>query len=620
MGDAGILDFFLGLLDAKEVQDSLITHMLRLIGNSCADTDENRERVVFRRSIPSIINQLQNTLLLSFVINVLFNVCLDYEPAQKQASEARLGECLIELIPSPRFVHFRANLLGQVCKILALLIAQPSEPDSAPGNTPLVLLELATDTTFQLDLQDFMDLVNTASDYLQHSLFQECLISHPSGPSIVLVVLNHITNSVPIDREDAQLLSQMYFKLTTVLADMAALPSFAAAYPINSPLIISLIQLVSSAPSTDSARSRPQVVSAACLILSNLAQSDVACQALVQGHSIHIPLAALLANAAKSLEGSAPIPAQQTSLTYLVLGLLRNLAIPASNKPLLGDAGILDSTVLPRLWCLDASPQIQFTAVLLTRTIILGCVSNVRYLCRPLSPDPDSPASGKSSLHILLNLHNRTDNEATKMETARLVAAVCRVLHNPSVTEDQSITSLRQKFYAVSPDQLSGPLNYLIIQNQTPSVSTTASTASGNSPPKYPVLRSEAWTILALMAGTPEGSEVVAQCMHDTHVFSITCEILSGKPKVTPIESGSEQGAISTSIVGGLSQGLPASGNGPDEEQRAHDRSNVLIMVSQLLRHHGDQMASFRKQIFEDLLNVGAKAVANQAEVLNNVW
>lgn len=38
MGDAGILDFFLDILTVQGIEQILLIQILRLIGNSCADT------------------------------------------------------------------------------------------------------------------------------------------------------------------------------------------------------------------------------------------------------------------------------------------------------------------------------------------------------------------------------------------------------------------------------------------------------------------------------------------------------------------------------------------------------------------------------------------------------
>lgn len=37
-GEIGILDFFIGVVSANNIQHDLLLHSLRLIGNSCADT------------------------------------------------------------------------------------------------------------------------------------------------------------------------------------------------------------------------------------------------------------------------------------------------------------------------------------------------------------------------------------------------------------------------------------------------------------------------------------------------------------------------------------------------------------------------------------------------------
>lgn len=94
LGDSGILNFFLELLSANTLRHALKLQILRLVGNSCADTgkldirtlfyhtdieiDENRARVVASNCMPLIITQLSDTNLLAFAIPVLYNVCVDY--------------------------------------------------------------------------------------------------------------------------------------------------------------------------------------------------------------------------------------------------------------------------------------------------------------------------------------------------------------------------------------------------------------------------------------------------------------------------------------------------------------------------------------------------------------
>lgn len=77
-GDSGILDFFLKAIASEAPRQKLQIHSLRLIGNSCADTDENRARVVQGNRLQSLIRCLQDESLIPLAIPVLFNILVDY--------------------------------------------------------------------------------------------------------------------------------------------------------------------------------------------------------------------------------------------------------------------------------------------------------------------------------------------------------------------------------------------------------------------------------------------------------------------------------------------------------------------------------------------------------------
>lgn len=49
-----------------------------MTGNSCADTDANRARVVEGKYIISFINHLQDKSLVPYLIPVLYNVLVEY--------------------------------------------------------------------------------------------------------------------------------------------------------------------------------------------------------------------------------------------------------------------------------------------------------------------------------------------------------------------------------------------------------------------------------------------------------------------------------------------------------------------------------------------------------------
>lgn len=77
-GDSGILEFFVDVLAGEVLSHNLKIHSLRLVGNSCADTDENRARIVDGSHLATVIRQLQDESVIQYTIPVLYNILVDY--------------------------------------------------------------------------------------------------------------------------------------------------------------------------------------------------------------------------------------------------------------------------------------------------------------------------------------------------------------------------------------------------------------------------------------------------------------------------------------------------------------------------------------------------------------
>ncbi|KAG0649906.1 hypothetical protein D0Z07_3693 [Hyphodiscus hymeniophilus] len=546
MGNSGVLNFFLEILSGHTLRHTLKIHVLRLIGNSCADT----------------------------------------EPAQMQASNSFLSKELIELISSPRFNDSRA-FLGYICKILDLLIAQPTEAEYAPENTAIVLLRISADREHPTDMDDFIALVNTAVEYLQHVKFQQALFAQGALVSTLSVLVDSYTrfDSHPSigspstllspDQDDAKLLSEMRSKLNQVLSDVSALPEFKEAVPVVSPFSAALRRWLSSP--------QLQLQVCACIMLGNLARSDEACEEFVHTSQVHKPLITVLSNATDS------------QVLHAALGFLKNLALPLKNKEALAEAGIFE--VLPRLWLLDTLQEIQFSSISLARQLIVGTFKNVRQIVKRLSDDEDSPAHMRSNLSLLIALFDRTDVEPIKMEISRLITAVCRVFNTYEGYAPEEMERIRKKFFTMHPD-VGKPLGFMVSQT------------------KWPVVRSEGWFVFAIMARHPEGAQCISDVMQDIAVFQPLVELLTGKTFLgdLPISSPSpEDSAIppgSASVEGLPWLGsTPESAKSPGSEQEAEmariDRENALVLISELLKNRGSEMALMRRTLFEALLKGG---------------
>jgi hypothetical protein len=446
----------------------------------------------------------------------------------------------------------------------------------APENTPGVLLHIAFDPEWNCDLDDFIALSSCAIAYLRHERFQQAVIKSSAVQICVRVMVFSYTRfedataqlslamgTASPDQDDAKRLSIMRSNMNQVLSDISALPEFAATFPILSPFSSSIRRSLSSP--------QLQLQVMACIILGNIARSDSACEEFVHTCQIHKPLITILTEA------------NDFQVLYAALGFLKNLALPMRNKETLGDAGLI--TNLPRLWNMPALPQIQYSSISLARQLLNGTFENVRRICTHLSEDKDSPAYERTRLSILIALFQRTDAEPIKMEIARLLTAICRVFTSPSQNV-RDVERRRKQFFDYHPD-VGRPLSFMVSQK------------------KWPVVRSEGWFAMALMARTPEGAIVVSDVLHDVSVFQPLVELLTGQSfvkeaSVTPTASPMDDG---NQLEGVKPEGSLTSTK--EAEMVRIDRENAMVLVSEVLRHRGSEMAAIRRSVFEDLLKGG---------------
>jgi len=514
-----------------------------------------------------------------------------------------LSKELVELVSHPR-IKYGKPFIGYICKLLDLLISlgkslqahrkanlillEASEQEVAPENTPVTFLEAAVDRESPTDMEEFVAIVNTALSYLQHVKFQRALIAKGGLETTLTILVDSYTrfdsqDISPLNGDDIEDLFRLRSKLNQALSDISALPEFTLAVPVISPFTSSLRLWISSP--------QLQLQVCACIILGNLARSDTACEEFVHTSQVHKPLISVLANV------------NDAQVLHAVLGFLKNLALPIKNKEALGDAGILD--ILPRLWLIDSLQQIQYSSISLTRQLLTSYFPNVRRLFQRLSADTDSPAHNRSNLSLLVALFDRTEAEPIKMEISRLLTAICRVVSTYTGYPPERMDHIQKKFFTMHPD-VGRPLGFMVSQT------------------KWPAVRSEGWFVFAVMARHSEGAQCINAMLEDAVICQPLIELLSGKnplgneANTTP---GSEIMESSPSFALGplaeitaeesTSKIVGGSQNQANEILRA-DRENGLVLVNELLKNAGAQMAVMRRTFFEDLLKGGGEVVRAQ--------
>jgi hypothetical protein len=116
--------------------------------------------------------------------------------------------------------------------------------------------------------------------------------------------------------------------------------------------------------------------------------------------------------------------------------------------------------------------------------------------------------------------------------------------------------------------------------------------------------------------------------MHDVAVFQPLVEMLTGK-KITDYQpsSSSPSSEASTAIASpasgsGSSSTFNFEGRSPESvqphaqaaEMARIDRENALVLVSELLKNRGKDMAVMRRTLFEDLLKGGTEVMLSYKE------
>ncbi|KAL3441919.1 armadillo-type protein [Aspergillus insuetus] len=553
-GQAGILSFFLRLVASKEAIDSsLVLHSLRLIGNSCADTDENREIVVKDNYTLAILRHLLRSELIQVVIPVVYNMCMDFEPAQSQLAANKIVYILLRLMKDDAF-RDNDGLLEYVYELIELVGEQEQGINNSPDGTLSLLTALALGKDVELELSQFNCLASCLAAYLNNDRFQNICLSKNLLPDVLSLLEHSLSFNRTSSVEDAQAITQSRLKINQALAETSGSPLFAELYPIDSRLSQTLKSWLTS---TDS-----ELQICACVMLGNLARSDEVCIAMVRDLKMHVELIAVLnRNNARG------------AVLHSALGFLKNLAIASDNREYLVDVGIIPA--ISRLWGYETVPQVQLAATSITRQLIISSVGNISRLLQPAniitpssdnnttsSTNEDGGGSQQTYISLLLALFTKADSTPIKTEIGRIVASLCRTLVPKSKSnelEDRKDALLLDGLFTRH-SGIALPLGAMITQTQ------------------WPVVRSEGWFALALMASTEAGAEAVVHCLGEINGFALIEQDLSAEQ---PREAGSETERV----------------------QWRKDRDNIVVLVQELLRNNPESLSDSWKSALQELMS-----------------
>ena len=347
------------------------------------------------------------------------------------------------------------------------------------------------------------------------------------------------------DTEEEKELSVVRGNIINALSDISSLPQFAAKYAsLESSLTDTLLIWLSAL--------QPQLQLCSCIMLGNLARSDLVCQLMISKRKLHLNLLNILKTSSN------------TQVLHSVLSFLRNLGLLPQNKQTLGESNIIPA--LAHFWTVETMPQIAHAAVSLMRQLINGCADNISRLLVPLSADEESPANSRTYLSLILSLFEKSDDMTIKVETARIVAAIFRTIYKSDASTPASFRDITlDRLYSLHPN-IGRPLAVMVSQSQ------------------WPVMRSEGWFTMALAARTEEGSLAMDSVLEVNVLDALQRTICgtSGHMLAAPLYSaGTEEETESETAVPGTTGS--EIDKGPNIN--AKDRENAIVLVNELLKN-----------------------------------
>ncbi|KAL1917464.1 uncharacterized protein VTP21DRAFT_3857 [Calcarisporiella thermophila] len=459
IGDSGVLDAFVKVLRLaiEQKQDVAMLQCLRAIGNTCIENDENRQRVLDVGGAEVILLCFDCTpeaQVIRSACGATLNLCADYEPAQKQFITKDIQKSLVRLITQNN------DTTSLALQLLSILVQ--NAPDSfAAYNFVTPLVKLLQSEPLDVEL---MDGVAEVIDYFvcENDNLRAQFIEH----DVYYPLLSFIQNAAlpaEADHEDQKFFNVLRGRLVKIaisitLCDANMEPLYSDGRYLD--LFIAWL-----------ANERDDLRMCGALCLGNMARSDAHCIELIHKHKILPGLLAILRE-------TSDIRTQ-----HAVVSLLKNLCLPNENKPVLGDAGVIQ-TIAPLLE-LDTVKPLQFGVVGILKHLCLNNLSNaVRVVAghdleQHESLAPREGVQEATPLERLLGLMKRSDEIPIKSEGARvLVNIVKAVWSQESTTSHAAIVKVRNRL--LSSDVIS-PLADLIRQS------------------KYPVLQNEGLIALAVL-------------------------------------------------------------------------------------------------------------------------
>ncbi|KAH7552649.1 armadillo-type protein [Bipolaris maydis] len=488
--DSGLLAFALRGLTAARDDESIVKQCLRVIGNSVADNDTNRELAV--RDIQAIISCLQSAELRLTTLAVLFNLCNDFDPAKAASATLRLDATITTFLVLDRIPEAALDYATDLLSWTTSNLNDAQFKDEVSLETFKSLLNVA----LQFDEDHYLEYVAILVHYLQDPEFQQRIATpkllddlvtlmlefearlEPEEIKAVFEELATSKNTDSTSSDEAQVL--LMAQLIGMLSAASATDIFSQTFNIRSP-VIERMEAKLRAP-WESAQ--PSTI-CACVMMGNLAMSDEVCIDMVKIMELHVRLITIMKKSDKP------------ALLYAAAGIMRHLTFPEANRALLADAGLMEACC--RMLVLE-DPSVRGEAAAILCKLVTGNFYNIeKVMYETVGPDTEASDADVSADTVIFSHIVEQALVASKplpsttmknpmIELGRTIVAMLRYLGRPNAEKDVEAVQIQ----ILQVPQIARPIAQLVRQRF------------------YPEARSEGLLGLGLLAQTLEGAAAIA--------------------------------------------------------------------------------------------------------------
>ncbi|KAF1842091.1 GTP binding protein-like protein [Cucurbitaria berberidis CBS 394.84] len=527
--ESGILSFALSRLSVSDHTDPLAKQCLRVIGNSVADNDSNRELAI--KDLQHIIACLTSEELRTTALAVLFNLGNDFDPAKAAAAGLRLDNTISSYLALDKIPEAALDYAMELLTWTTGSLTSVQLKDALSLETFTNLLEMA----LRYDPDHYDEYVAILVHYLQDPEFQPKVATPKLLDDLVSLMLDFEARLTPTENEavleglsisktDETATSDetsvlLLTQLISSISAISATDTFAQVFTVTSQ-VVEKVRAKLRAPADS-----PSTV-CACVMLGNLAMSDEVCMDMVNIMEFHITLISILASSTKP------------ALLYAAAGFMRHLTFPEANRTVLVNTGLL------RTCChlLNLSdPSVRGEAAAMLCKLVTNNFHNIEKVVFEKDEDATILTRIVEQAIAPSAALPSTAMKNPMIELGRTLVAMLRYLGRPNAEKD--VDAVRQELLKVP--SVARPVARLLRQRF------------------YADARSEGLLGLGLMAQSPEGAaHVIEEIKDDGGLLDAIKEFAEGKD-------------------GGVEQQGSAAGR---------DYQNAIVLLQALQNNAGGEM------------------------------